>query len=249
MTLPVATPDCATTAFTAARFGMRSQTRYRGHKHANWHLMFVHSGEFEEAGAQHGFHVNAGQVRLSPANLSHDLKIGERAVDCINFHIHDAALCRMLEARSGRQHRVFDVTAAQRLPDATDFASAMDRDRELSALLACLVNGLEPGMVPAWLEDANQLLTGSDLSVADIAAKCRVSREHLARRYFGYFGQSPIAARKHARARQAVLSIERDDQPLVDIALDSGFYDQGHMSNIIREILGVTPRNVRHGQQ
>jgi AraC-like DNA-binding protein len=44
---------------------------------------------------------------------------------------------------------------------------------------------------------------------------------------------------------QAARELAETDEPLSEIALRAGFYDQSHFSNVFRRVLGVSPAAYR----
>ena len=86
------------------------------------------------------------------------------------------------------------------------------------------------------------LRAGGNLSIAALAPALGVTRQHLARAFALHVGVSPKMFARVARVRR-VLAKARV-ATLVDwtaLALDSGFYDQAHLSGEVRELTGRTP--------
>lgn len=86
------------------------------------------------------------------------------------------------------------------------------------------------------------LRAGGNLSIASLAPALGVTRQHLARAFALHVGVPPKMFARVARARR-VLAKARV-ATCVDwsaLALDSGFYDQAHLSGEIRELTGRSP--------
>jgi len=251
----MAQPDCPaeeinTCAFRAAAFTMDACSVWTGHAHRHWHLLHVEAGEFEEAGSRHGFHVRAGQYRLSPGGLGHEIEVGCRPVACRNVHIQDQRLSARLSHTLGHGHHVVDAADLAILAPTAAAARAAPLENELSlfalvAELASHLQGRRREPRPAWLEQAHALVRETDAQIDEIARQCRVSREHLARTFVSVYGCSPVAMRLTTAVQRAVTRLQLGDEPLAEVALVAGFYDQGHMSNAVRRKLGVTPSHVR----
>ena len=239
-----------TRAFKAAAFTMDARSVWTGHAHRDWHLLHVEAGEFEEAGSRHGFHVRAGQYRLSPGGLGHEIEVGRRPVACRNLHIQDRRLAARLSRTLRHGHHVVDSTElATRTPtSAAAHADPLENELSLFALVADLashLDGRRDQPRPTWLQLAHALVRESDARIDEIARQCRVSREHLARTFIIVYGCSPVAMRLTTAVQRAVIRLQASDEPLAEVALVAGFYDQGHMSNAIRRKLGVTPGHIR----
>lgn len=140
----------------------------------------------------------------------------------------------------------------------------LTRELESDIALACtLVDKLQ--RMAAWLEDratrrrqvspaalragraAMRLCAQPRLATDTLADEQHVSRRQLERDFMRFIGTSP---RHLARVAQ-VQAVSRRGQAgagLADIAADIGFADQAHMSRVVQQLTGLTPRRfVRAG--
>jgi AraC-like DNA-binding protein len=110
--------------------------------------------------------------------------------------------------------------------------SARKEDKRPSAASRALLASFQSG-----------LLTGA-VSVAELAGRCQVSREHLHRVIRRWTGMSPthyLRAFRINRARQMLL----DGGRLADVAADGGFADQAHFTRVFRAAFGYTPGDLQ----
>lgn len=126
--------------------------------------------------------------------------------------------------------------------------------RALLARLACKLANLDVGTLPpealspVMLKTITQTIESrlaDGLLVSDLADLAGLSRSHFTRAFRAATGQSPqdfIISRKLSRAR-AMLS--ESTRPLADIAADSGFSSQPHLTRMFRSRLGLTPMQYR----
>lgn len=87
---------------------------------------------------------------------------------------------------------------------------------------------------------------GDDPSLAEMAAAAGVSAYHFLRAFRASTGQTPhawLAARRVERAR--ALLARYPARPIAEIALDTGFCSQAHMTATFRRLIGITPGAVR----
>ena len=77
--------------------------------------------------------------------------------------------------------------------------------------------------------------------IETLADEQHVSRRQLERDFARWLGTSPRHLAQVARV-QAVSRRARASASLADIAADVGFADQAHMSRVVRELTGLTPR-------
>jgi AraC-like DNA-binding protein len=78
--------------------------------------------------------------------------------------------------------------------------------------------------------------------VSDLAAEIGVSCRHLSRQFQRAVGVSPKEYGRIKRFLHALELLTREGpRSLMDVALDSGFYDQAHFNHEFRELAGMSP--------
>ena len=223
---------------------MAAGSGYRASAYGHWHLLYVHAGGFEEACGDHTIKLKRGQIRISRAGSSHDLRVDGDETGCTNIHVSDPASTRRLASIFVSDHTVIDPV--EDMDDLLD-CPGLELEERLLALVPMLERqraGENP-QAPEWLQQARCVLARGQASVADIAGRFRVSREHFTRSYKRAFGCSPQQTRGYAALRHARHLIEATDMPLREVALEAGYFDQGHMSQALRRKLGKTPLALR----
>lgn len=83
------------------------------------------------------------------------------------------------------------------------------------------------------------------LTVAELAAAAGLSRHHFSRVFKAVTGSAPHAYLVQRRVQRARELIEGSDLPLADVALQTGFSSQAHMTDAFRQRLGVSPARLR----
>lgn len=230
--------------FDRADFAIDAGTAYRGPAYERWHILFLHSGGFEEACGDQAIQLRAGQIRISRAGSSHALRNDGMETGCTNLHVRDRGSVRRLERLFSADHTVVDP--AEDVSDLLDCVG-LELEERLLALVPVFERqsrGEDP-QAAQWLSEARSVLARGEGSIADTAARFCVSREHFARSYKRAFGCSPQQTRAYAALRHARHLIEATDMPLREVALEAGYFDQGHMSQSIRRKLGATPLQLR----
>jgi AraC family transcriptional regulator len=106
----------------------------------------------------------------------------------------------------------------------------------------------------AWQERrAKELIQArldTEVSVAELASECRISRSHFARAFKDTTGISPHRWLQACRVDRAKTLLLESRLPLTAIAARCGFADQSHFSRVFSKWVGVTPsawRRVRSG--
>jgi AraC family transcriptional regulator len=82
----------------------------------------------------------------------------------------------------------------------------------------------------------------------DLADLVGLSVSHFARRFKGSFGVSPRDYMIRGRVERAKTLMRDTNTSLCQIALDSGFCDQAHMSRLFHAVVGSTPSRWRREQ-
>lgn len=104
----------------------------------------------------------------------------------------------------------------------------------------------DPVLAPPWLREARQrLIDQPELAVASLARSLGRHPVHLARQFRTVFGRAPSQVRQDDRTARAIDQIVRSSRSLADIAFDTGFADQAHMTRVLNGATGWTPGGLR----
>ena len=97
---------------------------------------------------------------------------------------------------------------------------------------------------PGWLEDARALLHDrkhQPLRVGEIADAVGVHPVHLARVFRAQYGMTIGAYVRSLRLNWAAERLAASADPIPQIALQAGFYDQSHFTRVFKRQFGCTP--------
>ena len=165
-------------------------------------------------------------------------------------------------ADSGLQQRA--ASAIKLLEDADE---VIERDREaaracIARASALLRDDIRPAQAPAALVQGGlapwqiarvkahvEAHLESTLRMRDLAAIARLSTGHFCRSFTRSFGTAPfayVAGRRLARAQELMLTT---DDPLSQIALACGLYDQSHLTRLFRHHVGTSPNAWRRSHR
>jgi AraC family transcriptional regulator len=100
------------------------------------------------------------------------------------------------------------------------------------------------GLAPWQLRRAKEILSAhivGSVSVAQLAAECRLSTCHFARSFRHSAGISPHRWLMHRRVERATELLEHSRLSITDIALSCGFADQSHLTRVFRSVHGSAP--------
>jgi AraC family transcriptional regulator len=87
---------------------------------------------------------------------------------------------------------------------------------------------------------------GADLSLARMAEEVGLSTYHFARVFKSTFGDTPHRYVQERRVEAAAESLRNDQRAsIAEIAQAHGFASQAHMTSLVRQRFGITPRSLR----
>ena len=157
------------------------------------------------------------------------------AVDAAYLGVRDALCAAFRIARELRETR--DAVVIE--------ASAW----ELFALVADNASPVRD--TPAWVLRAYEAImdrsSEARLSVRDVAAELGVHPVHLARAFRAHWGCSPGELIRWRRVDRAAELLRSSQMPAAEIAAETGFVDQSHMTRAFRAAYRVTPAAYRRG--
>lgn len=230
------------------------------HAHEPACLTYVLSGAFEErAGASEQW-ATPGSVFLKPSGAVHSNRYGELGARSLLVQVPPslAALVPGVEERGGELHRVpggaWIAARMYREFRAPDPASHLAVEGLSLELLAAAVRGPNSARSasppPAWLRRARDRLREEfrdPPALAALAREAGVHPDHLGRAFRRHFHVTPGAFVRRVRADRAAETIVSGDRPLSEIAFETGFADQSHMTRELKRRFGVTPGRLRAG--
>jgi AraC-like DNA-binding protein len=109
------------------------------------------------------------------------------------------------------------------------------------------------GKLAGWQErSAKEILAANldgGLTIADIAQQCGLSPAYFTTAFKRSTGKSPVAWLMEQRLQRAKELLRNSGQPLMEIALNCGFFDQSHFTRHFSKTVGTSPGSWRMAQQ
>lgn len=239
------------------------------HSHDEYVVGTVVSGAETLAVAGQSHRVDAGSVlRLHPGEAHANATIGldalrydvlylsKDSIRCFLADNHGDAVLRFRSPVSS-DPAFFATVAAAHATLACDAAGRLEQESALGALVRALsvvstgprdTAGLQAPR-SAQIADAKAFIDGnytSGFGLHDLAEMSGLSTYHFARSFKKAVGLSPLAYRNQRRVAEAKVRLLHG-QPIAQVALDTGFADQSHLTRQFQRIVGVSPR--RYTQQ
>ena len=155
------------------------------------------------------------------------------AVDPVTNHLGLTVLPALEHPEQG--HRLFLDYAAFALN--SHFAQTYGGMRSAPAPAS---GGLAP-----WQERRSKELISSrldgDVSLAELASECRLSRSHFGRAFKKTTGHSPHVWLLRRRVDSAKRMLVESETAISEVALACGFADQSHLTKVFSKFVGATP--------
>lgn len=97
---------------------------------------------------------------------------------------------------------------------------------------------------PKWLLRAKEMLDeefNENITVDSLAKSVETHPTHLVREFRRYYKMTIGEYVRQKRIRFASQKLISSNAPIVEIAIESGFFDQSHFTRIFKRVTGVTP--------
>lgn len=260
---PSATPDgremLDIPGFTVYRGIHGSGTALPRHHHDDPSLCYVLRGRFTEYSAGMSMDCLSDTLKLTPAGETHWNRFASTETRGLRIDIDRSrfadspAIHRLLDERlmlsgghaGGILHRLVPEL------DLRDDLASVAVEGLLLELLAALARetiAATTSKVPRWLSEAVDIIRNSyasPIGLASIADAVGVSPATLARSHRSAFRLTIGERIRQLRVEHAANELVCGTASISSIALDAGFYDQSHFTNVFRKRFGLTPARYR----
>ena len=228
------------------------------HAHEQPTICYVMRGRFTEYSGGQAVDCASGTLKVMPAGEPHSnrfIGVATRGlrIDVDPSRLGDSpAIARALDERVHLNGGPAAAVARRLLRevDRDDDAARLTTEGLALELLGTLTRERLPRIstAPAWARRADDLLReGFPVrpALSDLARQVGVQPATLARGYRAAFGCTIGERVRTLRVEAAARALARTDIPLAEIALQAGFYDQAHFTNVFRRMWGMTPAEYR----
>lgn len=224
-------------------------TRFRKHEHECGHICVVLDGGFVERDKYGWRDVAPGTVRVSGAAM-HDIDFGTAGATCLVLEI-DAPV-RLPHSLTFFENDKALASVAFSIRNHVEYGDPLNRVRiddlttEFLAQVSRRLDG-KTGRPPSWLTQLRDVIHDSNGrgSVESLARDAGVHRVHLARSFKEHYGVPVTRYIRSVRVQSALALIAAKRLSLSQVAAESGFADQSHLTREIRAAVGTTPGAVR----
>ena len=228
------------------------------HRHSA-HICFLAEGALEERRGHSTVWRVAPNVRVSPAGDGHACCYGHVGGRCLVIEPIDL-LASDDGVPSPREPTILQDERIVEMANRVYHEMRADSPRSVSGLV---IESIALEMLaqsarwerrradrrpPQWLSRVQEYLA-SDLStvpeLSTLASVAGVHRVHVARTFRDHLGCTVGDYVRRLRVRCACELLTSTSVSLTDVAMRAGFFDQSHMTRVLKRFLGVTPAALR----
>lgn len=243
----------------------RERVTYRRHDHEHPSTFIVLSGRVDERAGPRAIECEAGAVGFIPAEATHESRFAEGAVHTLNITLDRHWLeCSGVTIASAREPvyasgaRMSAVALRLRRACA---GRGPDRAGEVEELVLALLDAAgrrggalsagergELDRAPEWLDTAVELIRASPDPAGDLAEIARVVERHPAhvcRVFRSALGCTISEFSRGVRVGRAAMLLRTSRRTLSQIAFETGFSDQAHLTRWFGRVMGTSPRAYR----
>ena len=230
------------------------------HAHEQPTICYVMRGRFTEYSGGQAVDCSSGTLKVMPAGEPHSnrfIGVATRGlrIDVDRARLGDSpAVARALDERLHLTGGPAAAVARRLLHevDQDDDAALLTTEGLALELLGALTRERVPRIrtTPPWARRADDLLREgfpARPSLIELSRQVGVQPATLARGYRAAFGCTIGERVRTLRVEAAARALARTDFSLAEIALQAGFYDQAHFTNVFRRMWGMTPAEYRRG--
>jgi AraC family transcriptional regulator len=229
------------------------------HSHQLANICFVLKGSFAESFPRSAFHCNPRSIILKPPGEPHRNRYGDQGAHCLIIEIK-----KNLLGASPNLSSLFGSVSHLECNSTTVAPSRMLRELRIMDTASVLsIEGLAFELMgemlrekqrrggpiePACLHAASEFLHDNfskPIRLRDVAGAAGVHPAHLAKLFRRFRCCSVGEYLRLLRLRWALRAISASRSPIAQIALEAGFCDQAHFSNVCKRITGISPTRVR----
>ena len=232
-------------SFLVSQNRYRPGARLRHHAHRHPFVSFVLSGAYTEYSGRRVSDCPAGTLGFHPAGEEHSDRFGQQEARVLGIEVE----CRERSQAIGSRF----VSDGPQTRIASHIAREFQHQCPASDLVVeCLATELMGGSheratrreTPDWLATAVEIANdryAERFTLADVASSTRVHPVHLTRQFRSRLGCSYGEFVRRIRLARALERLRGGSQPIAEVAAETGFADQSHLTRWMSVVVGMTP--------
>lgn len=249
-------------AFEFTHLHLRALTAFPEHRHNRPHMVIVYGGRWKETSSNGPIEVGAGEVLFHPAGFVHASNAGDPGTELVIVRVDlemTQAFCPLYGNVARDVRLPFEVLRG--IPDRIreelghgDEAAAVILESLAMQMMALgsRTSGNGSWVPPLWLAEAIRHVRkalATPLTVRSLAASVGVSPSRLSHVFRAAMGRSVSEYIRECRVRAAAAALRETADPIGDVALACGFYDQAHLTRAFKTLRSMTPLEYRRAHR
>lgn len=223
------------------------------HYHSNPYFCYVVEGSYTEYSYKNELDCTKGDILFHPGERKHYNKFHEIPGICFNLEFSS----HWKEKVSLSQLELSTITRITQRNVQGVFQKIYNEFRQPDNLSTLMIESLTTEMLVLFSRNNNRKESTpyyikrvvayieeryfTRLSLAELASYVNLSPEYLARAFKKSFNCSVGEYVRSIRVNHACAMLTNTDKELSQIALDTGFADQSHLTRVFKQIIGMTP--------
>jgi len=249
-------------AFEFTHYVLREPTAFPEHQHKRSHMVIVYGGRWQDTSQGSPVELGAGEVLFHPARFVHASRAAEPDTELVLLRIDEEmtrAFCPLYGNVARDVHVPFE--ALRGAPDRIreELAHGDEAAQVILEALAMQImalgsrtSGNGSSLPPPWLSIALSHIrrnATTPLTVGSIASHVGVSPSRLSHVFREVMGRSVTEYVRECRVRVAAAALRETSDPIGEVALACGFYDQAHLTRAFRTLRDMTPLQYRRAHR
>ena len=244
-------------SLTEARFRPGQVLPWHGHERASFCVVLDGTNALEFRSKP--FHLTPFDLAFKPNSAEHRNQYGGCGARCLILDVEQQWMGTLrdkgplLDRPWFFSNRAFPETGRRLYnefvePDNLSGLSVESIVSELMVQATRSTRVAQPSSIPPWLQKVRDLLHASfheHLTLEQLAEVAAVHPVHLAQTFRLVYSHTVGDYVRHLRVARAADRLAHTTQPLAEIAISCGFYDQSHFNRVFKKHLKVTPAQYR----
>jgi AraC family transcriptional regulator len=228
------------------------------HAHERASINFVLSGAYAETFRGTSYAHGPESIVVKPAGEAHANDFRDASAHCLLIELTHApgewvqACFAAAQAPASRMAPELKPIALRILRElrVQDVFSTLAMEANILELLVGngrITNKANSIGAPRWLRVVIERLHDApgDVRLSQLAADAGVHPTHLTRAFRKHLGKSPGEYARQIRLNRAIERLTTSHEPVGQIAVEAGFFDQAHFTRCVKQQTGMTPRELR----
>lgn len=203
-----------------------------------------------------GYYVYKNTYALEFANLKSEKAIlGKRAQDIYPprlWHMYVEQEEKVLRTGIPYTNKIHGFPSDHsNNPNRSAGFPVLDQRGRTIGLMTAFTRARTDNQVPGWHDQIKDVIThvnthfAENIQVDEMAATARMSRSSFQHLFTALTKTPPHVYLATVRINAAKTLLETTDKPIVDIATETGFFDQSHFIKTFKKLTGLTPAKYR----